>query len=239
MADNELSSKNAAFRSERRMLHKDLRFHTQKIMVVEQLLPGDVQRWQFCEKMLAILNDGANAVVLMSEEAYFHVKAAVLIGDESRELHQLSLHSPKVTVCCAVVKFGITVPYFYEEENVSVTVTLASEIKILNTFLQPELDIRRVSMSDLWFQQDGATSHMSRRVMAFVRHIFPQHVIYRFDDFPYIKCTQAGRTPLRLLKECIRQQIAAVREEMAVSAMQDFEERLKLCMQEGGHHLAD
>ena len=42
-------------------------------MIVHQLTKADfAQRRNFCEKMLAIFIEDANAVVIMSEEAHFH-----------------------------------------------------------------------------------------------------------------------------------------------------------------------
>ena len=41
-----------------------------------------------------------------------------------RELHQRPLHSPKVTVWCAMGSFGVWGPYFFEEEGSTMTVTV-------------------------------------------------------------------------------------------------------------------
>jgi hypothetical protein len=40
-----------------------------------------------------------------------------------RELHHRPLHSPKVTVWCAIFQFLLWGPYFFEEDSVTVTVT--------------------------------------------------------------------------------------------------------------------
>ena len=49
-------------RSLYRILHDELKFHPYKIMIVQQLAEGDfAQRRDFCENMLAILTEDANA----------------------------------------------------------------------------------------------------------------------------------------------------------------------------------
>jgi len=61
-----------------RILHDELKFHPYKIMIVQQLAKGDfAQRRDFCENMLAILTEDANAVVMMSDEAHFHLNGFV------------------------------------------------------------------------------------------------------------------------------------------------------------------
>ena len=98
-----------------RILHHELKFHPCKIMIVQQLAEGDfAQRRDFCENMLAILTEDANAVVMMSDEAHFQLNGSVN-KQNSRELNQRPLHSSKVTVYCGVSKVGIVGPYFFEE----------------------------------------------------------------------------------------------------------------------------
>jgi len=138
--------------------------------------------------MLAILTEDANAVVMMSDEAHFHPNGFVnkqncrfWAAKNPREPHQRHLHSSKVTVWCSVSKVGIVGPYFFEEGETAVSVTLA-RYDMLNNFLRPELQKHGVNMRKMWFQQDGATAHTARVLMEFVRRMFPQHVISRFGD---------------------------------------------------------
>ena len=105
-------------RSLRRILHKDLKFHPYKIMIVQKLLQGDfAQRRQFCESILEILNE--EMVIMMSDEAHFQLDGTVnkqncryWSSENPQVLHQRPLHSQKVTVWCGVAKFGIIGPYF-------------------------------------------------------------------------------------------------------------------------------
>jgi len=110
-------------RSLYRILHDKLKFHPYKIMIVQQLAEGDfAQCRDFCENALAILTVDANAVVMMSDEAHFHLNGFVnkqncrfWAAENPRELHQRPLHSSKVTVWCGVSKVGIVGPYFFED----------------------------------------------------------------------------------------------------------------------------
>ena len=251
-------------RSVRRILHKDLKFHPYKIMIVQKLLQGDfAQRRQFCESILEILNE--EMVIMMSDEAHFQLDGTVnkqncryWSSENPQVLHQRPLHSQKVTVWCGVAQFGIIGPYFFEEDNSTVTVTSARYIEMLNRFLLPELRRRRVNMQQIWFQQDGATAHTARASMQVLCDIFPQHLISRFGDihwpprspdlsicdyflWGYLKSKVYLNKPRNIqeLKEFIRVEIANVDEEMLGRAMKNFEVRLRECIQKEGRHLTD
>ena len=58
-------------------------------------------------------------------------------------------------------------------------------VEMLRNFLRPQLRSLRVNMEEMWFQQDGATTHMARASMTVVRQLFPQHVVSRFGDVPW------------------------------------------------------
>ena len=73
------------------------------------------------------------------------------------ELQERPLHSPRVTVWCAVADFGVIGPYIFEEGGATVTVTSGRYVEMLETFLCPKLD--DVDTEDVWFQQDGATAY--------------------------------------------------------------------------------
>ena len=61
-------------RSLQRILHSELNFHPYKI---QKPLPGDfVQRRLFCERMLEIIASD-NVMLMMSDEAYFHLDGYV------------------------------------------------------------------------------------------------------------------------------------------------------------------
>ncbi|XP_011860063.1 PREDICTED: uncharacterized protein LOC105557424 [Vollenhovia emeryi] len=51
---------------------------------------------------------------------------------------------------------------------------------MLNEFLLPELDEQ--DLEDMWFQQDGATTHTARATMDILKETFPGCLISRFGD---------------------------------------------------------
>jgi hypothetical protein len=89
-------------------------------------------------------------------------------AENPRELHQRPLHTAKVSVWCGISQVGITGPYFFEEEGATVTVTSERYVKMLCTFLLPQLRSLRVNMEETWLQQDEATAHTARSSMTVV-----------------------------------------------------------------------
>jgi len=83
-------------------------------------------------------------------------------------VHERLLHSPKVTVGCAIGKVGVIGPYFFEENGITTTVHAAQYIDMINNFLEPQLWSRRINNQNVWFQQDGAIAHTARAAMAVV-----------------------------------------------------------------------
>ena len=55
------------------------------------------------------------------------------------ELHERPLHSPKVTVWCAISSTGIVGPWFFEENVVTVTVNSDRYVNMLEDFFFHEL----------------------------------------------------------------------------------------------------
>jgi hypothetical protein len=125
--------------------------------------------------------------VLSSDEAHFHLSGCVnkqnfwyWATDNPRQLHERSLHSECVTVWCGIVGFGIIGPYFFEEEERTVTVT-SRYVEMLCNFLEPRLN----ELGNVWFQQDGATVHMARASMEVRREIFQGRLISLRGDIPW------------------------------------------------------
>jgi hypothetical protein len=82
--------------------------------------------------MLEILQDQF-ALFMTSDEAHFHLDGYVnkqncryWAHGNSIQFHQQPIYSEKVTVWCALSKFGIIGPYFFENER-DQTVTVNSE----------------------------------------------------------------------------------------------------------------
>ena len=138
---------NISLESVRRILQRDLCFHPYKIMVVQELKARDyVQHENFAVRMQVVFEEEENPIILMSDEAHFHLKGTVNKQNcrywspgNPHNIHQRPLHSDRVTVWCAVAPFDIIGPYFFEENGVTVTVNYARYIEMITNFLRPEL----------------------------------------------------------------------------------------------------
>lgn len=253
-------------RSLQRILQRELRFHPYKIMITQKLHERDFEdRKRFCEQMLDVLYSGDNIVLMMSDEAHFHLDGYVnkqncryWAADNPRQLHQKPLHSLKVSVWCGISKLGIIGPYFFEENDTTVTVNSVRYVNMLRNFLAPTLRELNVDTTRIWFQQDGATAHTANNSMNVVKRMFRGHVISRFGDvhwparspdlsmcdfylWGYLKSKVYVRKPRNLieLKEAIREEISLIEEETIVKVTENFEERLLMCINEDGQHLTE
>lgn len=127
-------------RSVRRILRDDLHFHPYKMAIVQELSERDFNsRMNACELLLDVVPEGA--IVFFSDEAHFHLCGSVnkqnmryWADTNPRELHQKPLHSPKVTVWCAISSAGIIGPWFFEENEVTVTVNSDRYVNMLQNF---------------------------------------------------------------------------------------------------------
>lgn len=265
-AERQALALNISNRSYRRIL-KDLHFHPYKIQVVQKLLPQDfVTRVDFCEAFEGLFAENPEILncLLMSDEAHFHLSGYVnkqnfryWATENPQQLHELPLHSDKVTVWCAVSAFGIFGPFFFEENDLTVTVTSQRYQQLLRNFEQ-QLHDEGVDMGRIWFQQDGATAHTARESMTIVRRMFPGRVISKFGDlnwparspdlsacdfflWGYLKSKVFSNGPqtLNQLKHNIRTEINAIPIEMLERVMENLQVRLQECQQRGGHHLKD
>jgi hypothetical protein len=167
------------------MLHQELGMHPYKMMLAQELSKTE---WETCQTLCQEVQQHVlhAAVVLLSDEAHFHLCGTInkqnvryWAVDNSCELYERPLHSPHVTVWCAIAEFGMWGPYFFEEEGVTVTVTSDQCCDMLQNFLRSKLDELE---EDVWFQQDGATAHTSHRLLSILREMFPGHLILLRGD---------------------------------------------------------
>jgi hypothetical protein len=125
-------------RSVRRILHDDLHFHPYKLAVVQEFTERDfAARQHACEAFLETLPD--DALVFFSDEAHFYLSGCVNKQNWSdnypRELNEKPLHCEGVTVWCALSRVGIIGPYFFEENEVAVTVNSDRYVNMIEDFL--------------------------------------------------------------------------------------------------------
>ena len=87
--------------------------------------------------------------------------------------------------------FGVWGPYFFEEESATMTVTSHRYCEMLERFLHPKVAqlLADYEPDDVWFQQDGATSHTSRRSLGILQDMFPSHVISLWGDIGWPSCS--------------------------------------------------
>ena len=254
-------------RSVRRILHEDLHFHPYKVVISQQLKPTDhEQRLNFARQMKTIFEANDNLTLLMSDEAHFHLNGMVntqnfryWATENPREIHERPLHSPKVTVWCAMGKTAIIGPYFFEDNHGNaVTVNSERYIEMINSFFVPALRRRHMTIQHVWFQQDGATAHTARASMAVLRPLFKDHLISRFADTPWpprspdlsmcdyflwghLKACVYVHRPRTLdeLQNAVRVEVAQIDRAMLERVEANFHQRLQKCIDENGHHMRD
>ena len=98
-------------------------------------------------------------------------------------MHERSLYSDRVTAWCALSRMGIIGPYFFEENDHAVTFNSERYLRMIDDFCVPALE--EFDLSDVWFQQDGATALTSRVSMARLNELFPGRLISRRGDIPW------------------------------------------------------
>ena len=90
---------------------------------------------------------------------------------------------------CGLFSRRIIGPYFFQSgrgaRSVVQTVTGVRYRAMLESFVLPELRRQHYPISRLWFQQDGATPHTTRGVLAFLAGAFPGKVISKKGDVPW------------------------------------------------------
>ena len=180
-------------RSVRRILHTDLKFHPYKIMVVQKLYEHDYEKRKAC--CLNILQHvSSNDILLTSDEAHFNLSGYVNKQNfrywsttNPMQLHEKPLHSERVTVWCAISHVGVWGPYFFEEEDKTVTVTSDRYVNMLQNFLKPK--IKDLEHHNVWFQQDGATAHTAGSSMKILKEMIPGRLISLRGDIAWSACS--------------------------------------------------
>lgn len=271
LRDNPVRKRAAALGLPRTIVHeilkKDLKFHPFKIQIVQALKPNDHNmRKKFCETMLERFR--TVNTIFWSDEAHFHLNGSVNKQNcrywspkrqNPRLKHQQPLHSPKVTVWCALSSRGIIGPYFFENrQRQLVSVDGVAYRRMLNDYLFPTLREHPAFTSQTWFQQDGATPHTARETMALLRDFFPSKLISRFGDIPwpprspdltpmdfflwgYLKSKVYETSPATIseLKENIVREVNGISAALLQRVARNTEARFQECIRRNGQHLDD
>jgi hypothetical protein len=163
-------------------------------------------------------------------------------------------------VRCAIFEFGVWGPYFFfEEDDVTVTVTSDRYCAMLQNFLRPKLNdlLYDHGAENVRFQQDGTTTHTSCRSLGILREMFPGHVVSLRGDigwpprspdlntcdfflWGYLKAQVYQHRPQNLegLKEAITQEVAAIPPEMTRRVTEKYRERFNQCIDNECRHLS-
>jgi hypothetical protein len=123
-------------------------------------------------------------------------------------------------------------------------------------FFIPELQHRNPNFGDMFFQQDGATSHTSLQTRQLLQQTFPNHVISRFGDtewpprspdftasdfflWGYLKSKVYASKPNNLgdLKTAIRNEIQLISNETLAKVMAEVLVRSQECIRFNGGYL--
>ena len=130
---------------------------------------------------------------------------------------------------------------------------------MLRNFCEPELRRRGIDLSSVWFQQDGATAHTTRASLSVLREIhyfhntsFPVAAMFhgrhvRLISPPVITFCGVSQKQILIskprareeLEQSIKEEIAAIPEDMTRRVMESLGVRLKQCLRKGGRHLSD
>ena len=200
--------------------------------------------------------------IWFSDESHFCLHSAVsrksnvYWGNEKPTfVTQRPLHSPKVTVWCALSSKGIIGPFLFENDaGDTVTVTQETYRNVIKKFVST-LKRRHGDLAQEWFQQDGATPHTAIASLELLHSHFGDRVISRRTDHPwaahlpdlspldfflwgYIKNHVYQNSPATLdeLKREIRRVTNMVTQDVCKNSIDNFVKRIHKCFEQNGRH---
>ena len=239
----------------RKILRYKLKQRPYHLKRVQALHEGDLEkRVNFAEWFLE-QEDNIISNILWSDEAHFYLNGYVssrhcVIWSEDNPHHNLEvpLHSPKVTVFCAMNSRMIMPPYFIEHPN---TVNQHVYLDILQNHVVPNLP-----NNNLIFMQDGATPHTANIVKDFLRQQFGENLIglgfqrewpprspdlnpLDFFLWGYLKLRVFRRKPSTIdqLKDFIVMEINCIEAELLARAVESLSDRCLAVICENGNHI--
>lgn len=176
--------------STHRLLKNTLCLTPYKIQVHQTLTEVDCEgritfcQWlkQKCEANLDFINN-----VWFSDESHFHLNSNMNRQNcrswgktPPDEVLQRPLHSPKVTVWCALSAQGIIGPFFFEDRNGNtMTINKDRYIAILKKFWQTLTRKCVDTLHQQWMQQDGAPPHTALASLEWLSEHFDARIISR------------------------------------------------------------
>lgn len=251
-----------------RILKKSLKLTAYKLSVCQSLAPADLERREkFCEWFLEQCSLVPHFLTSLwwSDEAHFHLHGTVNRQNvrfwgksPPEEVIQVPLHSPKVTVWCALSAQGIIGPYFFEDSaGATKTITSDRYVRVLMKFWRALNGKCADSVNQQWFQQDGATAHTSRLALTWLGEHLGDHLIslragvnwpprspdltpLDFYLWGYLKGVVYKTAPSSLeeLKRAIKRAVRAIPTATCARVAEESRRRAEDCVTHKGGYLA-
>ena len=234
---------------------------TQELKPLDHLKRRNFSNWAL-DKLEE--NEEFHRKMIFSDEAHFWLNGFVnkrnmryWSATNPNVLLEAPLHPQKVTVWCGFHAGGVIGPYFFVDENDRhITVNGERYHAMLEDYLWPELD--ELDIIDIWFQQDGATSHTARVTIDLLKSNFGEPVSSRngpvewpprscdltpldFFLWVHIKSLVYANKPATLddLKDNIQREIANIPFKMCARLVENWVQRIDRCKRACGGHMTD
>lgn len=238
-----------------RILHYDLGMKPYHLQVVQQLTDADKQaRVNAAHILLEMVHMEPDILFMFSDEATFHISGRVnkhncviWATEHPKEVREHMRDSAKVNVWCAVSKYGVIGPFFFNEQ----TVRGENYVAMLSTFMEENVPVAIIQRG--YFQQDGAPAHYSLMVRDYLNNTFGRRWIGRGGPLPWparspdltpcdfwlwgmVKDRVYASKPHDMddLKNRITQVIAGIPPLMAQKALKSTMDRLHMCIERDG-----
>ncbi|CAK1588653.1 unnamed protein product [Parnassius mnemosyne] len=247
-----------------RILHKDLALKHYKVQLVQELKLTDHLHRRRSAQFIQEQPAGFSESIIFSDEAHFHLSGYVnkqncriWASENPKEIIEKPLHAQRFTVWCAMWSGGVIWPFFFEDEAGNAVTVNGSRYREMLTFqFWPIID--DINITNMWFQQDGATCHTANETINLLQTKFPDRIISRNSavKWPARSC---DLTPLdyflwgyvkdRVYTEPI-ESIAALKLKICdvineiyppfcQKVIKNFVERIDICQRGRGGHLPD
>lgn len=245
-------------RSKVHQILKAIRFKPYKIQTFQKIENHAFEKRLFmCETLSDLLRNEPNTILIMSDEASFHLNGRVnkhncrIWGEENpRIFNEFERDTPKLNVWCGVSKTKVYGPFFFQEK----TVNGACYTDMLEQFLYPQLEQDGI-LNIAYFQQDGAPPHYSLIARNSLDNTLgdrwigrggpiewapysPDLTIPDFFIWGYIKdrCYSPSPANLNELRENITNVFNTISPEMLQNAFSNLLVRFTMCIEENGGH---
>ena len=175
-------------------------------------------------------------------------------SEDPHEFVESKSFAPHVNIWLAVTTKHIVGPYFFEEDDVTVTINTARYIKMLKESFLPDLRRQRYTLRDTYFQHDNATPHTANATLDYLESKFQKEKIISkslwpprspditpldFFVFGFLKSKvfQNGPTTINELKENIRQEVRNIPASVLKNTFSSLERRVDICYRVDGGHI--